>query len=195
MNKSLIFVFFFLIATSVYSQTSSGNMMVGGGLEFNSRSHQFDNVNNFSGLTLSPSFGYFLRDNLAVGASLDLSSSRRGTGAGKTVYTAFGFGPFVRYYKFTSNENFAFFGNAAVAFSTNKTDPPAGGVIRGNAISFAVSPGAAYFFNEHWAMEISLALFSITSSDPDTANNNDKVTTVSFGFDSLSPGLGIRYHF
>lgn len=170
-------------------------MMLGGTVEFSSRSHQSGSLSDASGFTFAPSFGYFIVDNLAAGAVITLESSRLGTGAAKTVNSSFGFGPFVRYYKFTSNEKFAFFGNADLTFSTGKYDPPSGNVTHRNGIRFAVSPGAAYFINEHWAMELSFSLFSISSTDPDTDTDDDKFTSVYFGVDSFSPGLGIRYHF
>lgn len=123
MNKSLSFVFFLLVATFAYSQTSSGNMMAGGAIQFQSQSDQ-------------------------SGSASD------------------------------------------VAY-----DLPSENIARGNSIQFDISPGAAFFFNEHWAMEMSFSLFGIRSSDPDTDNENDKVTTVSFGLNSFSPSLGLRYHF
>ena len=196
MNKSFFFVFVFLITTTcVYSQTSSGNMMVGGGIDFSSVSRQSGNANDVNSFSFSPSFGYFVSDNLAVGASLSLGSTRTGTGANKEVTTAFSFGPFVRYYLFTSNEQFAFFGQAGLNFGTQKTDPAFGGVSKGNFLSFAVSPGAAFFFNEHWALELAITGFAISSTDPNTSNDNDKVTRVNFDISSLSPQLGFRYHF
>jgi outer membrane protein len=195
MNRSLILVFLMFFATCAYSQTSSGNMMVGGAIEFSSRSYQSGSANNSADVYFSPGFGYFISDNLAVGAGLSLSSWRTGTGAAKSVTSSFGFSPFARYYKFTSNESFAFFGEAVLSVSTSKTDPPSGNITRGNGIRFAISPGAAYFFNEHWAMELSMSLFSINSFDPDTDNGDDKVTTVSFGVDSFASSIGLRYHF
>lgn len=195
MTRFRIFILLSVITTAVYSQTSTGNMMIGGGILFSSSSHQSGSANDAASFTFFPSFGYFISDGLAVGADLSVSSSRNGTGAGKSVSSGFGFGPFVRYYKFTSNENFAFFGNASLTFSTSKFDPPWEDVTRGNGIGFNVSPGAAFFFNEHWAMEMSFSLFNISSFDPDTADDDDKQTTVTFGLNSFLPSLGIRYHF
>lgn len=196
MNKSFFFVFVFLITTTcVYSQTSSGNMMLGGGFEFSSVARQSGNANDASSFTFFPSFGYFVSDNLAVGASLSLGSTRTGTGTNKEVTTAFSFGPFARYYLFTSNEQFAFFGQAGLNFGTQKTDPAFGGVAKGNFFSFAVSPGAAFFFNERWALELAITGFAISSTDPNTSNDNDKVTRVNFDISSFSPQLGFRYHF
>lgn len=184
-----------LVTTFLHAQTSSGNMMVGGSLNFSSVSYEGGNANDGSTVGFSPNFGYFINDNFAIGASLGLGSSRQGTGANKTIRSSFSFGPFARYYMFTSSENFAFFGQAGLTFSTGKTDPSAGGVTKSNAIRFYVSPGAAYFFNEHWALEFSVNGFSISSTDENTSADNDKVTRVDFILSSFSPTLGFRYHF
>lgn len=196
MNKFFILLCAALVTTIfANAQTSSGNMMVGGTLEFSSTSRQGGSFNDGTSITFSPSFGYFIQDNLVVGSSLTLSSSRIGTGADKTINSSFGLGPFARYYKFTSNENFAFFGQAGLSFAFEKTDPSAGGVTKSNSITFSVAPGAAYFFNQHWAIELAITGFVFRSSDPDTSNNNDKVNTVELGLSSFSPTFGFRYHF
>jgi outer membrane protein len=196
MNKSFIVLCaLVLAATWVNAQTSSGSMMLGGGLNFSSSSSQTGSNNDQNSVAFSPGFGYFIGDNFAVGTTLYLASSRSGTGANKTVQSAFGLGPFARYYLFTSNDRFAFFGQAQLVFSTSKYDPPAGNVTKGNEISFALSPGAAFFFNEHWALEFSIRGFALTSGDPNTNNDDDKYTEVELGLNSFSPSLGFRYHF
>lgn len=196
MNKSITLIFALAItATTAVAQTSAGNMMVGGSLDFSSVSRQSGSLNDISSVTFSPSFGYFVRDNFAVGTSLTLGSTRTGTGAAKTVSSTFAMGPFARYYIFTANERFGFFGQAGLNFGSGKTDPPAGTVTRNSFISFSVSPGAAYFFTDHWAMEFSITGLAISATDPDTATDDDKVTRVDFDLRFFSPSLGLRYHF
>jgi hypothetical protein len=196
MNKSFILLFAFIMVTTwAKAQTSAGSMMVGGAIEFSSVSREGGSANDGSSFTFSPSFGYFISDNLAVGTSLTLGSERTGTGDAKTVTSSFGVGPFVRYYKFTSNESLAIFGQAGLSIGSGKTDPAFGGVSRTSFVSFSVFPGAAYFFNEHWAAELSITGFMISSTDPNKSNNDDKITRVEFGLSSLSPSIGFRYHF
>ena len=195
MNRSLIFVFLLFFATCAYSQTSSGNMMVGGAIEFSSRSYQSADGYDGSDFTFAPGFGYFIRDNVAIGGELTLMRSTSRLAGYTSIDSQFGFGPFVRYYKFTSNDSFAFFGEALLSFSTSKYRQPSGADTSGNGIRFALSPGATYFFNEHWAMEMSVTLLSISSSDPNTESNDDKSTYFYFGLDSLYPALGVKYHF
>lgn len=196
MNKSLIVACALVLGTTLtYGQTSSGNMMVGGGLEFESVSYKNGSSNNESNVTFSPSFGYFVSDNLAVGATLVVGSYRDGTGSGKTVTSRFGLGPFARYYIPTSNDRFCFFGQAQLTFISGKTDPPSGRVTKSNEIDFALSPGFAYFFNDHWAVEFAIRGFGIRSVNPDTDEDDGKYTEVGFGLNSLSPSIGFRYHF
>src|SRR5688572_6190569 len=109
---------FALILTCSYlqAQTTKGNMMVGGTLSFTKETPQDDGDTQYSSAVFYPSFGYFVSDNLAVGASLAIVSETSKNTNSKDVYSAFGFGPFARYYKFTSNENFAFFGQAQLLF-------------------------------------------------------------------------------
>ena len=196
MKKTVTLIAVFVMtATMAISQTSSGDMMIGGSFDFSSVSRQSGSANDVNSITFSPSFGYFVSENFAVGTSLTLGSTRTGTGSAKTVVSSFAIGPFVRYYVFTANDRFAFFGQAGLSFGSGKTDPPAGAVTRNTFISFSVAPGAAYFFTDHWAMELSIVGLAISSTDPDTANDNDKVTRVDFDIRSFSPSLGLRYHF
>jgi outer membrane protein len=194
MNKLLIVLFVLVLGTTtVHAQTTSGNMMLGGGFEYRSTSNQASNdANDFY---VYPSFGYFLSDNLALGATLSIGSEHSGTGNFRTVGTSFGFGPFVRYYLPTSNENFRFFGEGEFLYFTGKDEFSGGNVVKYNQTSFLLKPGAAYFFNEHWALEFEVTLFGITTGDPNTDIANDKSTAIQFGLETLSPSLGFRYHF
>lgn len=196
MNKVLILLFVFVGITSwIYGQTSAGSMMVGGSISFSSSSRQGGSANDASSFGFSPSFGYFISDDFAIGGSLSLGSSRSGTGNAKEITSSFGIGPFARYYLFTSSEQFAFFGQAVLSFHTGRRDPAFGNVTKTQAISFALQPGAAYFVNEHWAIELYMAGFSFNSEDPDTENGNDKTNRVNFSLSSFSPILAFRYHF
>jgi hypothetical protein len=194
MNKRLIFFIVFAMATSCgFAQTSSGNMMIGGGLRIFSDSYQ--NGSSASSTTFSPGFGYFISDNLAVGTTLTISGARYGAGQNRTMMNSFALGPFARYYIFTSNQNFGFFGQAQLTIGAGRTDHATDGVFRNNSVSFSISPGAAYFFNEHWALELFIVGFEFVSTDPNTENDNDKRNTVELGLNSLTPGIGFRYHF
>lgn len=185
-----------LVITSANAQTSQGNMMVGGTLSFSNTSQEGSSDAGSSSTTFSPSFGYFVIDNLAVGANIGFTSGTTDTGATKTEANTFSFGPFARYYKFTSNDKFAFFGQASLTLSSTKTETtPPGNEVKNGSTTFAISPGFAYFFNEHWALDFSITGLSIRSNDPNKDADDDKTTTIQFNISSLSPQLGFRYHF
>jgi opacity protein-like surface antigen len=171
-------------------------MMIGGSIS-NSSFTEGDGGNDFrtGTFSFSPSFGYFVADNLAVGARLSLSSGYSEINDIRNNNSAFTFGPFVRYYKFTSNEQFAFFGDASILIGGGKqengqNDPNKTGVFR-----FAISPGFTYFFTQHWALDLSIAGISFQAFDPNKENDGDEERSFSFDINSLSPNLGIRYHF
>jgi len=196
MNKTFIlFCLFLLGATCLRAQTSAGNMMAGGTLEISSTSYEAGGDND-SYFEFSPSFGYFISDNFAIGAEFQISSENDASAA--TKYSTFAFGPFARYYKFTSNEKFGFFGQAQFAIGSRKVNPEAADeTTKSGLIAFSLAPGAAYFFNEHFALEFMLTAFSIQSFDPDKDEDagKNKSTTINFGLSSLQPAIGLRYHF
>jgi outer membrane protein len=195
MKKLVLVLITAVLVNYVNAQTSKGNMMVGGALSFYTLSDQSDSDYEYKGTSFSPSFGYFLFDNFAVGAELSVGSNTEDTGNTKRVTSSFGFGPFARYYKFTSNESFAFFGQARFLYSSGKVDDTPGGENKTQAISFSISPGFSYFFTKHWALDLSIAGLTIQSNDPNKDVDDDKVNTIQFGISSLSPTLGFRYHF
>jgi outer membrane protein len=171
-------------------------MMIGGGIS-NTSFSQGEAANDFrtGSFTFSPSFGYFVSDNLAVGAELSISSGYSEVNDVRNNNSSLGFGPFIRYYKFTSNEQFAFFGDASILIGGGKqengqNDPNKTGFFR-----FAISPGFTYFFNPHWALELSVAGISFQAVDPNKDNDNDEQRNFTFNVNSFSPNLGIRYHF
>jgi outer membrane protein len=185
-----------LIASSLASQaqTAAGNMMVGGTLSVTSNSYSGGDFKTTS-TAFAPSFGYFVSDNFAVGASISIIGSSDDNGTTTDKSSSFGIGPFARYYKFTSNEDFAFFGQGTIQYVAGKEDDTAGNDVKFSQVSFAVAPGFAYFPTDHWAIDFSLTLLSVTSEDPNKDADDDNNTYVRFGLNTLSPSIGIRYHF
>jgi len=181
----------------VNAQTKSGNMMLGGGINFSSTKVKgSDDKQNSFGFT--PQFGYFVADNFVVGLGLSLTSRKTEQGNNENKVSGWQVAPFARYYKFTSNDHFAFFGQATIGFggtkSTNTAIPDGP---KTSDMIVAISPGFAYFFNEHWALDLYFQGLTFESQDPDKDNNtkDDKVTTIGFDVNSLNPTFGVRYHF
>jgi outer membrane protein len=192
---TVICLLFTVTVGYVKAQTSAGNMMVGGGFSIESESQQSNSDVGSSSVTFTPNFGYFIADGFALGLSLNIGSSTVDEGADKTKYSTLAVGPYARYYKFTSNENFAFFGQATFLVGSTNVDVTPGGERKGSFVQFAISPGFSYFFNKHWALDLQLQGLVVTSEDPNKDNDDDKYSSVSFGLNSFNPTLGFRYHF
>src|SRR4051794_36285964 len=107
MKKIALPILACLIAVLANAQFKQGTMLVGGsfGISIVTDKNKTDNVTTVNGTTtsfaLSPQFGYFVIDNLAIGGNLDLELSRYKQKAGNdfnSTGSQFSFGPFIRYY-------------------------------------------------------------------------------------------------
>jgi len=121
--------------------------MLGGGA---STGLNFQSDNNSFSIAVSPDMGYFLSDNLAIGASLPLS-----------LYTqsdyrniSYGLAPFIRYY-FGQPSDFMFFVTGAFGIRgwSSKYDDTTNSSI---AIAGSAGGGGTYFLNESIGLEIIL---------------------------------------
>ncbi|MEO5979466.1 MAG: outer membrane beta-barrel protein [Chryseolinea sp.] len=195
-NKLAVILFMLAFGFCAKAQTSQGSVSLGGGFNFGaSKDQNPGNDDKTTSFSFSPQVGYFVVDNFEVGLALSLSTVNQKPGDG-TDYkdSGFGIGPFARYYIFTSNEKFAFFGDARFGFNAYKHKPESGNDSKGSVAAFSVSPGFVFFPTKHWGVELSLSLLSITSQDPNKDGDNDKRTNVNFGFNSLSTGVGVKYY-
>jgi outer membrane protein len=191
MKKGLLFFAVVMFAATLSNaQTDQGGMMVGGGIGVSSSSEEGSTAKTTS-FGFRPNFGYFISDNLVIGAELGIGSTTTKLGAAKATSSSFDFGPFARYYKFTSNENFAFYGEASLMIGSNKSAAD----VKSGTTTFAVSPGFAYFLNEHWGIDFQFSLLAVEVDEPNKDANDDKTTTVYFGVNTFNPSLGIRYYF
>jgi hypothetical protein len=174
MQKFCFIILFVLAVASVCSaQTSQGSMTVGGDISVQNSSVSGGASTNST--TFSPSFGYFIKDKLLLGAALGITNSSVSGGASTNTFSI---APFVRFYKFTADDKFAFFGQGAIGYSTQTGQQ--------SVVSFTVRPGFAYFFTPHWGLDFLLPGLSYS-------NGNN---TTTFGLSiSSSPSLGFRYYF
>jgi opacity protein-like surface antigen len=195
MKKLLSVCVLALTAGYVQAQTSAGGMMLSGGFAYESQKEETPGDDDkTSEFTFTPGFGYFVIDNLAVGLNLGLSTGKIEQDGDEYKTSGIVFEPFVRYYKFTSNEKFAFYAEGALAFGSNKIKPDGGDNVKLNTFEFRVSPGFSYFFNEHWAADLRLRGISYTSEDTGYESDYQRSTFV-FGVDSFDPTISVRYYF
>lgn len=172
--RKIIFSVLLAVVVSIVAnaQTTKGTMTLGGEVSYQNTSYTAGSSTTTS---FSPSFGYFLADRLVLGLSLGLSNTAT---TGSPSVTTNSIAPFVRFYKFTADNKFAFFGHGAVGYSTTT------GQSAVTSISFR--PGFAYFFTPRWGVDFLLPGLSLT--------NGNNTTTFDLTA-SLNPGLGFRYYF
>ena len=139
---------------------------------------------------VSPRYGYFLNDFIAVGGRLgytyNIEKNRAGEATSKNIsYAVEGFG---RYYLLPGSQ-FSVFGELAVGFGQNRN-------IIGdwtNGINAGFSPGLSYFLGQHFALEATFGVISYNTVNPRGVSG----TTDNFqvGIDLENINFGIIYKF
>ena len=158
MKKIIFFAITMFASLGVFAQFNQGRMLVGGSAEFRTISdkNKSGGTTTTNGtrtsLSVSPSFGYFVIDQLAVGASLDMGLSKWNAKTANDVdnnTTSIQFQPFVRYYLPAG----IFFqgkfglGTAKTTYDENYDDS------KYNTSSLALSAGYAIFLSDNVAIE------------------------------------------
>jgi outer membrane protein len=167
-----------------------------------------------SNWNFSPTIGYFLNDNLAVGLRLGLGGTNRGqfvTADGKTTenVSSFDLGVelFGRYYK-ELGSSFYFFVDGGLAFtSASWTDKAQDGLDKLkdddknslSTIGLNVAPGVAFFPSEKWGIDLTLNRlvgFNMNSNTVEAVGGRKTVaSTTNFGIGGgFMPTLGLHYY-
>lgn len=139
---------------------------------------------------VSPRYGYFLNDFIAIGGRLGYTYSTEKNSAKKTTfksstYVAEAFG---RYYLLPGSQ-FSVFGELGLGFGSTRN-------LVGdwtNGINAGFSPGLSYFVGQHFALEATFGVLSYNSVNAKVQNG----TTDSFsvGVDLENINFGIIYKF
>lgn len=158
--KKIVTVFAFaLLCSGAYAQFNQGRMLVGGNLSFAANTHksEFNNTTTTLGKTTSfgftPQFGYFIIDNLAVGAGLNLTSttSKADGSNDKDTDTDFSLVPMVRYYL---DPGLFFHGQVGFGTSSSKNvDGSTTTTTKQGLFNWGIGAGYAYFLNDYVAIE------------------------------------------
>lgn len=159
MKKITILAIAMCATIGAYAQFNQGRMLVGGSLAFQSVTNKskFNGQSTTEGkntdFSIAPQFGYFVIDNLAVGATLDfgLSKWKDDDGDYKSTATSFEFQPTVRYYL---PVGVFFQGQFGVGGGKYKEeDDGDSDEEKFNRTSFAGAVGYAFFLNDNIAIE------------------------------------------
>jgi len=192
MKKILTILMGVAMSTAVYAQFTKGTIMAGGsfGASFNTDKTKSGNTTVTNGtnnsISLFPQAGYFIMDNLAVGAGIDLgiSSSKAQGSNNKSTSTSIALAPFARYYYQKLYGQFAFnLGTGNNKFTSGNTTTDNGYSTSG----WSLAVGYAHLLNEHVAVEPQIG-YGSTNQKYDAVGGTPSYT-------NKEPGLFIRIAF
>ena len=176
-NYVLILLCFFLF-TKAKGQITKGNWLVGGNANFSSiksQTQSMSSTSNVINLKVSPNIGKFLFDKLAVGIKANVEHTDASFNLSETKQTFYAFGPFVRYYFLSSDNQVNIFSEPSYQhFIFN----PGTGL----ANNYSLILGSVIFFNSSVGIEFTTG-YSITK------NKKSDLT-----YKTLQLGLGFQIH-
>lgn len=221
MKKFLLILLAFSTLMSGYSQTEKGKMFLGGQFNLsgntNSLSDTLSRYDNHSlNFAITPNFGYFIADNLALGVSLDFGVDhsnnhyentnlatlfRTKSNSINNSYT-YGIGGFARYYV-NITDHFKFYVNGGLKYS-HQTDKRTSfnnypGDLNSPSIKYyqefqlsfitlEVTPGLVYFVTPRLGLQANFGNLSLrhSRSKDITSSNNNYYRSNDYGF-NLNP--------
>lgn len=192
--KRMIFTLLVVMVAAIgaKAQYNQGRMLVGGGANFTANTDKSKNggttVTNSktTSFGLQPRFGYFVIDNLAIGAALDFGTSvtKYETNDDKDKYTSIALAPFVRYYL---PQNIFFQGQFGFGSAKDKHEESNGAdtEVKYNLFNWSLGVGYAAFITDNIAIEpmISYGSDILTRKDSNPkAKHIDNNFTIGVGF-------------
>jgi len=196
MKKLVTIMIGVALSTACFAQFSKGTIMAGGSLSatFDTYKTEAGNVTTTIGTSSSfsvfPKAGYFVIDNLAVGAGIDLYTStfKPQNSTNKSTSSSTSLAPFARYYYKKLYGEFAF----NVGTGNNKTT--SGATTTDNKYStsgWRLAVGYAYLLNEHVAVEPQIGYASFSDKTKSSGNiNSNAGLFINVGFQIYLSKLG-----
>lgn len=194
---------------------SKGNIFVEGQLSFGSsketESFEGQDVSELKTgtFTFTPKAGFFVTDDLAVGAQLAIGSGKREEttfGSPNVIeertVSAFGAGVFARYYFLNLGERFKTYAEVGAGFGTSKDEVDSEEVAKTNTFGIGLDLGINYFVTKKIAISFGLAdVLAFNSSKTETPGGGESKES-SFGgnvnvFNNFfdTPTFGLLYKF
>ncbi|WJS94973.1 porin family protein [Flavobacterium johnsoniae] len=176
-----IAVMTFGFASAQTTGFSKGDVFVSGAFNVGSEKTGEAKSNNF---TLVPSVGYFVSENIAIGAKLGFGTTK--IGDDKT--NDFTVGAFGRYY-FTPASQFSVYGQAGLDLTNSKS-----GDYKENEFGANVGLGLSYFLSNHFAIEATWVGLGYSVNN-NGGNGAEKTNSFGLGTDLRAVTFGVIYKF
>ena len=175
---------------------AKGDVFVSGAVTFGSSKTGDFKVNAFE---IAPKVGYFVTENIAVGASVGLQSLKFDDGSADATNSGLGLGAFGRYY-FTPASKFSLFAELGIDYTSfdEEFDAESGTVyassFESKELGFGLGAGMNYFVSSNFSIEAGVAVLGYSSND-NGGDGADKTNTFSFGGDWRAVTFGVNYKF
>jgi len=180
MNKLFALACLGLTSSFAHAQTTpltKGRGLLSGSIGY--RSGDLGDGGNLNLFNFTPSVGYFVADNLAIGLNGDLLL--QGGTASYDRQNMYSVGPFARYYRFVGgSDKFALYGQGSLGYRHYSGGADLGYV--------AITPGLAFFPIPRFGLEASLRGLSYSG-------NFNRQYNFDFGFGLQNIQLGAAYYF
>jgi hypothetical protein len=177
MNKLFALACLGLTSSIAHAQTTpltKGRGLLSGSIGY--QSVKYGGNDSQETFNFTPTIGYFVADNLALG--LNGNVQLVGGYSGQNTYSV---GPFARYYRFVGgSDKFALYGQGSIGYTHYS-----GGLDLGYA---SITPGLAFFPIPRFGLEASLRGLSYSS-------NFNNTHSFDFGFSLQNIQLGAAYYF
>ncbi len=139
-----------------------------------------------NGFEIEPTIGYFVSENIAIGAKLGYTSVKEDD----VKTSGFTTGVYGRYY-FTPASQFSVFGQAGLDYGHYKVKP---GDAKENEFGVGLGLGLSYFLSSHFAIEASWAGLNYRVND-NGGDGADKTNSFYLGSDLRDVKIGVLYKF
>ena len=175
---------------------AKGDVFVSGAVTLSSAKKGDFKANAFE---IAPKVGYFVTENIAVGASVGFQSLKWDDGAADATNSGLGLGAFGRYY-FTPANKFSLFAELGIDYTSfdEEFDAESGTVyassFESKELGFGLGAGMNYFVSSNFSIEAGVAVLGYSSND-NGGNGADKTNNFSFGGDWRAVTFGVNYKF
>ncbi len=171
MKKVLFIAAFAAVSLTSSAQFAKGDSYISGNVGFTSSSKKLNStttvLENKTDLSVSPNYGYFVTNNIAVGVGLGYgmnTTKNDATGAKIVDGSTLSAGVFARYYT-TPAKAFSFFGNLGVNYTSGTEKLPTS--VKTTGFDVAIAPGISYFVSNRLAIESTIGSLGYSTKKRD----------------------------
>lgn len=177
-------------ATSSEGGFAQGDLFVSGSVGFGSSKTGDEKM---SGVVFAPAIGYFISENIALGARLGVTSTKEEE-PGQEDFKTSGFEveAFGRYY-FTPASKFSVFGELAVGVGSSKSEQ-GNNEFKSQIFGINAGVGVSYFLSNNWAIEAGWAGLGYNTDD-NGGDGAEKTNSFGLNVDLSSINFGLIYKF